>query len=255
VEATAAVAELEKLQGWLAGIARNQIAGSFRAMRRAPTARAEALPMDAATDEAGPREQAINADQAELMWRALEAIPENYREPMVLFYREQRSASAVAAALGITEETVRQRLVRGRELLTARMAVLVEETLERSAPKAAFAGAVMSGIPIGLVPAVISAGVSAAGAEVVGGGSVAKYTGVGAVADVAIKGGLAVNIVAMVACLPPLLMGAQGFIRFRLRHSQIERRCRESKRGVGVFTDESFARSRPRWLYFDDSSI
>lgn len=222
MEATAAVAELEKLQGWLAGIARNQIAGSFRAMRRAPTARAEALPMDAATDEAGPREQAINADQAELMWRALEAIPENYREPMVLFYREQRSANAVAAVLGITEETVRQRLVRGREMLTARMAAIVEETLERSAPKAAFAGAVMSGIPIGLVPAVISAGVSAAGAEVVGGGSVANYTGVGAVADVAIKGGLAVNIVAMVACLPPLLMGAQGFFRFRLRHSQMD---------------------------------
>lgn len=156
--------EPDKLRGWLGGIARNLAHTAARQQQRTPTARASEIDVDAAGPELSPREETARAEEAALMWRALEGIPEIYREPMILFYRERESAAAVAAALEISEETVRQRLVRGRALLTERMAALVEETLVRSAPTAVFAGGVMLAIPFGVAPAVmLVAEVGAAG--------------------------------------------------------------------------------------------
>ena len=199
--------EPEKLRGWLAGIARNMINSFFRRARRTPTARAELLPVESPADEAGPREEAIRADEAALMWSALEGIPENYREPMVLFYREQRSVAAVAAALEISEDAVRQRLVRGRAMLTERMANLVEETLERSAPTPAFAGAVLLAVPSFMAPTVVEA--------TLGGGGAAKTLTAAGVFGAAAKGGFAVKVVAALAALPALMNGLPEYLRFR----------------------------------------
>ena len=203
--------EPEKLRGWLAGIARNLINNSFRQQSRTPTARAEALSPETPAAEASPRDHAISAEESALMWRALESIPENYREPMVLYYREHRSAPAVAAALEISEEAVRQRLARGRAMLNERMAALVEAALDRSAPTSAFAGAVLIALPLGLTPAALEAtgGVAAKG-------SAAKaLTAAGAVGSAAAKGGLAVKALAAVAALPALLNGVTDYLKFR----------------------------------------
>jgi RNA polymerase sigma factor (sigma-70 family) len=56
------------------------------------------------------------ARRSGILLRALERIPETYRVPLVLFYREHQSVEAVAQNLELTEETVRQRLSRGRKL-------------------------------------------------------------------------------------------------------------------------------------------
>lgn len=214
--------EPEKLRGWLAGIARNLIHNFFRHQQRTPTARAESLSAETPAEGKGPREQAVSTDEAALMWQALEGISQNYREPMVLFYREHQSVTAVAAALEISEDTVRQRLVRGRALLTERMAKLVEETLERSAPTPAFAGAVMVALPFGVAPVAIVAEAGAAGVKVAAGGAMTKTASTaGVIGAAAVKGGLAVKAVSLLGLVPALLGGFQDFIKFTGRADAI----------------------------------
>ena len=53
-------------------------------------------------------------------------IPENYREPLILFYREQQSVAEVAAALDVSPDAVKQRLSRGRQMLREQVASVVE---------------------------------------------------------------------------------------------------------------------------------
>ena len=219
--------EPEKLRGWLAGIARNLVNNSFRRAARTPTARAEPLPLETPADEAGPREEAIRADESALMWGALESMPETYREPMILFYREQRSVTAVAEALEISEEAARQRLARGRALLSERMAKLVEETLERSAPTPAFASMVVLALPVG--PLAVEATLG-------GGGAAGKsLAAAGAFGSAAAKGGAVLKFLSALAFLPALMQGVEDFIRFNDRNA------------VQV---DAGARRRAAWAYF-----
>jgi RNA polymerase sigma factor (sigma-70 family) len=67
-----------------------------------------------------PLDQAISREEEGILWRSLERIPETYREPLILFYREHRSMAQVALVLELSEEAVRQRLARGREFCTRR---------------------------------------------------------------------------------------------------------------------------------------
>ena len=46
---------------------------------------------------AGPAEEAASREEEALVWQTLERIDETYREPLVLFYREQQSVAEVAA--------------------------------------------------------------------------------------------------------------------------------------------------------------
>jgi len=198
--------EPAKLRAWLCGIARNLIHNAVRQQQRTPTARAEPLSPETPAEGGSPQEHAISSEESALMWRALEAIPGIYREPMVLYYREHCSMSAVAAALEISEEATRQRLVRGRALLSERMAKLVEETLERSGPTAAFSGAVLLALPSAFAPAMA--------ATTVGTGA-KSLVSVGGAAATAAKGGLALKVLSTVAALPMLLTGLTDYLRFR----------------------------------------
>lgn len=206
-----ALREPAKLRGWLCGIARNLAHNALRGRRRVPVRGAVELPADAPGESADPRAQAVTAEEQALMWRGLASLPETYREPMVLFYREHRSAAAVAATLEISEELVRQRLARGRAMLTERMAHLVEEALERSAPKpSAFAGAVLVGLPFGLAPTAILGE-----AAMAGGGGAKTLATAGTVGVAAVKGGLAVKLLAAWAVMPVLMTGVTDYLRFR----------------------------------------
>src|SRR5262249_9316299 len=82
-----------------------------------------------------------------LLWRTLAEMPESYREPLVLFYREDRSVAEVAMKLDLTEDAVKQRLSRGRAMLREEMAALVESTLVRSKPSAAFPVGGLAALP------------------------------------------------------------------------------------------------------------
>src|SRR5262245_48780289 len=138
-----------KLRQWLCGIVRN-IAAS--AVRRELRRGGEQESLDSAADELfvedDPAAQTITREEETLLWRTLAEMPETYREPLVLFYREDRSVAEVAMKLDLTEDTVKQRLSRGRVMLREEMAALVESTLVRSKPSAAFTVGVLVALPM-----------------------------------------------------------------------------------------------------------
>ena len=58
--------------------------------------------------ETSPDVAVVNEDDKALLWSSLNRLPPKYREPLVLFYREQQSITAVASALGLSENTVKK---------------------------------------------------------------------------------------------------------------------------------------------------
>jgi RNA polymerase sigma factor (sigma-70 family) len=154
--------EPAKLRAWLCGIVRNRIHKNLRREGREPAHNAESLEIvhDSPASEALPSEEAVSREEEAILWRSLERIPETYREPLILFYREHQSIEAVAEELELSEDAVKQRLSRGRKLLQEEVQAFVEKTLRRTAPSRAFSGAVLAALPAG--PA-ITVGVGAVG--------------------------------------------------------------------------------------------
>lgn len=156
--------EPAKFRAWLFGITRNLIASAWRHKARNPLAAAgpldEGLTTPATT--VNPAGQAITKEEEQMMWRALEQIPETYREPLVLFYRENLSVERVAATLELSEEAVRQRLSRGRKLLQEQVAAFVEGALVRTNPGQTFTLAVVAALPAA-TNSVLATGAGAAG--------------------------------------------------------------------------------------------
>src|SRR5262245_2222710 len=143
----ASLEQPDRLNAWLCGIARNL---ARNARRRAPRLTESTEARDVLTGlpaaEPGPAEEAVSREEESLVWQALGRIPEAYREPLVLFYREDRSVAEVAGALGLSEDAVKQRLSRGRGMLRERVAELVEGGLRRSRPGRRFTVGVMAGL-------------------------------------------------------------------------------------------------------------
>ena len=73
---------------------------------------------DAALDGAA-RDRAIR--------RAVYALPDKYREPLILYYFHEMDLAAAAATMGLPEGTMKARLSRGRDLLRQRFPQLREE--------------------------------------------------------------------------------------------------------------------------------
>jgi RNA polymerase sigma factor (sigma-70 family) len=168
----AGLREPEKLRAWLCGIARNLIHNSLRKQGREPSHQAESLEKIAEkqSPEPLPVERAISNEEQAILWRSLERIPEIYREPLVLFYREHQSVDAVAANLELTEDAVKQRLSRGRKLLHEQVLAFVEGALARTAPGRNFTLGVIAALPL----AVTSAKAAAVGTTLAKGGAAAK---------------------------------------------------------------------------------
>lgn len=138
--------DVSRLGSWLCGIARNLARQLRRHQRRERTSREELARIRAADEGTRPVQESVAKEERELVWDALEQIPEKYREVVALYYRQGQSIAEVAAATGISQEAARQRLSRGRTMLRGRVAQLIEGVLERGAPDAAFTARVMAAI-------------------------------------------------------------------------------------------------------------
>ena len=125
--------EPAKLRPWLCSISRSLIANEFRRQGREPDHAAESLEAldEWVSPEPLPSDQIISDEEKAILWRSLERIPEIYREPLVLFYREQQSIEAVAQDLGLSEDAVKQRLSRGRKLLQEQFLAFVAGATDR----------------------------------------------------------------------------------------------------------------------------
>jgi len=158
----------KKLKAWICGILRFKISHFRRKESNQPIKCAQEI------DEQKLAESAVSAlksseleqtliqqQQHALLWKVLDEIDATYREPLILFYRQQQSIERVATELDLTQDTVKQRLSRGRKLLKNAMTSIVEDGLKNSNPGVAFTAAVMtviSGISPPVSAAVLGAG-------------------------------------------------------------------------------------------------
>ena len=163
-----------KLRAWLCGIVRRATANALRRQQREPSQQAHPLEqvLEAPAAEPVPAEHAISREEETILWRSLEQIPETYREPLVLFYREDQSVERVAAALELSPAAVRQRLSRGRKLLEEHVAAFVEGALRQSVPGCSFTANVMALIPVQIA----TAGLASVGATAAKGGAAKAAT-------------------------------------------------------------------------------
>ncbi|HEX9048328.1 MAG TPA: sigma-70 family RNA polymerase sigma factor, partial [Verrucomicrobiae bacterium] len=183
--------EPAKLRSWLCSIVRFLISKEFRRRDGEPVDGAEPLAAveEWASPEPLPADHVMTQEERAILWRSLERIPEIYREPLVLYYRENQSVEAVAQNLDLTEDAVKQRLSRGRKLLQEQVLAFVEAALKHTKPDKAFALGVLAALPL------------------------ATTTVKAATATVALKGGSSVNAASSLAMLSAILTaGALYFI-------------------------------------------
>ncbi|TXH71995.1 MAG: RNA polymerase sigma factor [Lysobacteraceae bacterium] len=231
--------EPTRLSAWLCSIARNRTGDALRRLGRQPLLQTESLDVATGvhTPEPAPLEQAISAEEQALLWRALARIPSTYREPLVLYYREQQSIEAVSHALSLSEDATKQRLSRGRRLLQEQMQAFVENALARSAPSTAFTAGVLTAIPLASPTA--AAAVVAAKSS-----TVAKATGLAAL---------------MSALFGPIVAFASGYFSVRAaldaartvrERTAIMRQTRAFGIASVIYTILAFAylASAPKWL-------
>ena len=159
--------EPEKLRPWLCGIVRNLASDAARRDGREPSHQAESLAevTESHSPEPMPSERAIDQEEQAILWRAIGRVPEIYRVPLILYYREHQSIETVAQQLEVSADTVKQRLSRGRKMLHDQVLVFVEDALERTSPGQAFTHAVLGALPA----ASFSAKAASLGAAIKGG--------------------------------------------------------------------------------------
>jgi RNA polymerase sigma-70 factor (ECF subfamily) len=107
-----------ELLSYLYGIARNHSLRSFRKLGDLA-----ALEEDPREEAAGPLQALEAKARVEALRRAVLALPEVYREAVILCDIEELSYAQAAEALGTAVGTVRSRLHRGRTLLAQRLGV------------------------------------------------------------------------------------------------------------------------------------
>lgn len=172
----------DNLRAWLCGIARNlALAHAKEAKRKADRASGHEGAVEAASRDTDPADSLGEREEQVLLWRTLERLPESYRVPLILFYREGQSVAAVATALELTPDAVKQRLSRGRELLRDRLADVVASTLGRTRPGRVLTGAVLAGLStlsMGAKAAPGAAGVASAAAMGTVGGLLGSLVGI-----------------------------------------------------------------------------
>src|SRR5215831_6360723 len=78
--------EPQKLRSWLCRISRNLTYDALRKQGREPVHHAEGLEavLQLPAPEPPPSDDSISREEQAILWRSIERIPENYREPLIL---------------------------------------------------------------------------------------------------------------------------------------------------------------------------
>lgn len=145
----------ENVAAWLCAIARNLAHRSFR--KKTVDTVHGSLDADKTSTEPEPDAELQRREQSELVWSALEEIPEAYRETLVLFYRSGQSIRDIAEATQSSEAAVKQKLYRARQSLRSKLEAMIGDILTDTAPNEMFTLTVLAAIPL----AVTASGCSA----------------------------------------------------------------------------------------------
>ncbi len=104
----------------------------------------------------------LNREQALLVAEAIDSLPEDSREVVILFYREGCSVEQVSRLIQMSEGAVKKRLSRARQALRVELFERFGDSLRHSTPGAAFTLGVTAGIALGTPSAAAAAGFGAA---------------------------------------------------------------------------------------------
>ena len=130
----------KQFKSWLSTIARNEARAWLR--RRANVMQDIGEPNQ--ISQPISEDKVVDQEETDLVWKTLEQLPESYREPLILYYRQDQSVSEVADALELSQSATKQRLARGREMLRIEVLASIEKGLRQSVPSAAFTLGVMT---------------------------------------------------------------------------------------------------------------
>ncbi len=117
-------------KAWLLTIVRREFIDWVNAKRAGRAVFAEGAgesEVEVASPEATPEQALLHRDTVGAVRRAIEALPEPFREAIVLRELEELSYAEVAAITGAPLGTVMSRLARGREMLARALAQVVAQ--------------------------------------------------------------------------------------------------------------------------------
>ncbi len=172
--------DIDKFRSWLCSITRNLIQTHYRQKHASKVAVCDTDTLEILATQACPSsaEIAISREEEMILSHALMQLPEEYREPLVLFYRQHQSTKEVAQSMDMNEATVRTRLSRGRQMLKDKVSVMIEQTLEKTGPGKQFTKAVMVSIGAGLAAGTAATAAGTAAGSLAAGGATTAATGI-----------------------------------------------------------------------------
>jgi RNA polymerase sigma-70 factor (ECF subfamily) len=89
--------------------------------------RATATEVDLPSGAPSPLEALIQSDRDRLVHRLVDGLPEELRQTLALSTVEELNSREIAEAMGISEGTVRTRLMRARQILRQKLSALMED--------------------------------------------------------------------------------------------------------------------------------
>ena len=122
------LADPERFAGWMRTIATNVCIDWLRGK----SCRPRPVSLDA-VDYSMPQsaeESVIDAEVCENLMGEVDGLPEELREPILMFYYGDVTYEEIAATLGVSRATVSARLTKARSILAKRLAYVVEDSID-----------------------------------------------------------------------------------------------------------------------------
>ena len=119
-------AEIRDRRAWLAAVAWRVALDRRRIPTGLTLEDAAEVVSKLRADGAGVDEIAASRQMISLVERLVGSLPRDLREAIILSTTEELTSTEIAQVLGIPEGSVRTRLLRGREILRQKLAVLLE---------------------------------------------------------------------------------------------------------------------------------
>lgn len=106
-----------RFSAWLYRTAENLLRDHFRRKGRRGDTVVFTAELDGADSGLSAEEQLTQTEDVERLLRQVEQLPARYREPLLLRHAQDLSYTEISELLGVTENTVRVRIFRARQML------------------------------------------------------------------------------------------------------------------------------------------
>ncbi|WP_341206971.1 sigma-70 family RNA polymerase sigma factor [uncultured Psychrosphaera sp.] len=134
---------------WIRQATRNTAFNALRANKSTTTlsdAESEQLLLQLCNHDLTHEEQVLLKEKNSILNSFLEKLPDDSRDVVLLYYREEQSTQHVATLLEISPENVRQKLTRARRLLKDELLSSFGKVIFSTAPSATFTALVMASL-------------------------------------------------------------------------------------------------------------